>query len=112
VCGVRCVHQHLEFLLYKSRSAFSSALDDYDQACRDHYHEIDQICDQFIAAWGRIPDIAMYRQMAIRQQKAKNYAKALRWAARGISIYGQHAANPEAVQDLQQCAVAYKAKLA
>jgi hypothetical protein len=105
------MYQHLESLLYKSRSVFSSALEDYDQACRDHDHEMDQIRGQFISAWGWIPDIFMYRQMAIRQQKARNFSEALRWAERGIAVYGEHAVNPGTVQDLQQRSAAYKIKL-
>jgi hypothetical protein len=49
--------------------------------------------------------------MAIRQQKAKNWAEALHWANRGIHLYGNHAARPEAVEDLRKRSAAYTAKL-
>ena len=37
------MHAQLENLLYRARNAFASALDEYDQACRDHDGEMDAI---------------------------------------------------------------------
>ena len=62
--------------------------------------------------WGKVPLLETYRQMAIRQQKAHNYSQALWWAERGIAIYGNGCARPEAVEDLRGRAVKYRAKLA
>ena len=59
-----------------------------------------------------MPLLETYRQMAVREQKAKNYEQALWWAERGIAIYGGDCARPEAVEDLRQRAAAYSAKLA
>lgn len=42
----------------------------------------------FMAKWGQVPVLETYRQMAIRQQKAKNFEQALWWAERGIALYG------------------------
>src|SRR5216684_2057199 len=52
-----------------------------------------------------------YRQMAIRQQKAKNFEQALWWADRGLALYGESAARPEAVEDLRQRSATYRSKL-
>ncbi|HYV32007.1 MAG TPA: hypothetical protein VEO53_13000 [Candidatus Binatia bacterium] len=59
-----------------------------------------------------MPLLETYRQMAIREQKAKHYEQALWWAERGITIYSDDCARPEAVEDLRQRAATYKAKLA
>jgi hypothetical protein len=67
------MHAHLQTLLYRSRDVFASALDEYDQACRQHDAEMDSIRVAFMAKWGRVPVLELYRQMAIRQQKAKNF---------------------------------------
>lgn len=105
------MYTQLETLLYKSRDAFGSALDDYDQACIHHDAEMDDIRHIFITRWGDVPVLETYRQMAIRQQKAADFKQALWWAERGISVYGNEAARPEAVEDLRRRAAAYKAKL-
>ena len=105
------MHAHLEALLYRSRDVFASALDEYDQACRQHDAEMDGIRAAFMAKWGRLPVLETYRQMAIRQQKAKNFEQALWWAERGIAIYGTDCARPEALDDLWKRAESYRAKL-
>lgn len=76
------MHAHLEALLYQSRDAFASALDEYDAACRQHDSEMDGIRAAFLAKWGQVPVLETYKQMAIRQQKAKNFEQALSWAER------------------------------
>jgi hypothetical protein len=105
------MHAHLQTLLYRSRDVFASALDEYDQACRQHDAEMDSIRVAFMAKWGRVPVLELYRQMAIRQQKAKNFDQALWWAERGLTIYGTDCARAEAVADLQKRAVSLRAKL-
>jgi len=102
----------LEERLYRSRDAFSSALDDYDAACNLHDAEMDVIRDALPQKFGKVPLLETYRQMAVRQQKAKNWAEALRWAERGLALYGGNAARPEAVEDLMKRVSAYTAKLA
>lgn len=86
----------LEERLYKSRDAFTSALDDYDQACTSHDMEMDGIRKALFVKFGAVPLLDTYRQMAVRHQKAKNWAEALRWAQRGMALYGEDAARPEA----------------
>jgi hypothetical protein len=105
------MHAHLQALLYRSRDVFASALDEYDQACRQHDAEMDGIRAAFMAKWGQVPVLETYKQMAIRQQKAKNFEQALWWAERGAAIYGADCARLDAVEDLQKRAASYKAKL-
>jgi hypothetical protein len=109
--GRHFVYAELEAALYRCRSAFRSALDEYDEACCQHDAEMDQIRAACIAEWGKVPVIEMYRQMAIRQQKAHNYSGALWWAERGLAVYGGDAARPEVVDDLSERAVGYRVKL-
>jgi tetratricopeptide (TPR) repeat protein len=102
----------LEERLYKSRGAFTSALDDYDQACLAHDREMDGIREALLSKFGVVPLLDTYRQMAVRQQKARNWAEALRWAQRGLALFGEHPGRPEAVEDMQKRVTAYSAKLA
>jgi hypothetical protein len=101
----------LEQALYRYRDAFASVLDEYDAACRQHDAEMDGIRAAFMAKFGKVPLLELYRQMAIRQQKLHDYGRALWWAERGLAVYGSDAARPEAVDDLRQRAAGYKAKL-
>ena len=105
------MYAYLEALLYRSRDAFASALEEYDQACQDHDAEMDGIRQAFVTKWGQVPVLETYRQMAIRQQKAKSFEQALWWADRGLALYGESAARPEAVEDLRQRSAIYRAKL-
>jgi hypothetical protein len=77
------MYTHLQALLYRSRDVFASALDEYDQACRQHDAEMESIRAAFMAKWGQVPVLETYKQMAIRQWKAKNFKQALWWAERG-----------------------------
>jgi hypothetical protein len=105
------MHAHLQALLYRSREVFASALDEYDEACRQHDAEMDGIRAAFMAKWGQVPVLETYKQMAIRLQKAKNFEQALWWAERGIAIYGTDCARPEAVEDLQKRSDYFRGKL-
>jgi HIRAN domain len=105
------MHAHLQALLYRSRDVFASALDEYDQACRHHDAEMESIRAAFMAKWGQVPVLETYRQMAIRQQKAKDFEQGLWWAERGIAIYGTDCARPEAAEDLQKRADYFRGKL-
>jgi hypothetical protein len=90
----------LETRLYRSRDLYDSALDEYDQACVSHDAEMEGICAAFMAKWEKIPLLDTYRQMAIRQQKKKDWQACIWWAGRGLTLYGGHAAREEAVEDL------------
>jgi hypothetical protein len=73
---------------------------------------MDGIRQALLVKFGAVPLLDTYRQMAIRQQKAKDWAKAVWWAERGLSLYGDKAARPEVVDDLTKRLAAYRAKLA
>jgi hypothetical protein len=105
------MHAHLEAALYRCRDVFASALDEYDAACRQHDNEMEGVRAACMAKWGKVPLLELYRQMAIRQQKLHDYGRALWWAERGLAVYGNDAARPEAVEDLRQRANGYRAKL-
>ena len=86
--------------LYRSRDLYASALDEYDETCVRHDAEMESICAASMAKWGKIPLLDTYRQMAIRQQKKKDWQACQWWAERGLALYGQRPAREEAVEDL------------
>jgi hypothetical protein len=90
----------LESRLYRSRDLYESALAEYDEACARHDAEMETICEAFVAKWGKVPLLDTYRQMAIRQQKKKDWQACKWWAERGLALYGNRAARQEAVEDL------------
>jgi hypothetical protein len=89
----------LETRLYRSRDLYESALAEYDETCARHDAEMEGICSTFMAKWGRVPLLDTYRQMAIRQQKQHDWQACKWWAERGLTLYGQQAAQEEAVGD-------------
>jgi hypothetical protein len=88
--------------LYASRDSSASALDEFDAVCEQHHSEMDAIRAALSAKFGRVPIIEMYRQAAIRCQKARDWPRVRTWAERGLAVYGSEAARPEAVADLQK----------
>jgi hypothetical protein len=90
----------LETRLYRSRDLYESALAEYDEACARHDAEMESICEAFMAKWGKVPLLDTYRQMAIRQQRKKDWEACQWWSERGLALYGQRAAREEAVEDL------------
>ncbi|MFI7587506.1 HIRAN domain-containing protein [Spongisporangium articulatum] len=90
----------LETRLYRMRELRDDALARYDDACRRHDAEMETICAAFRRKWGKVPLLETYRQMAIRQQKIKNWTACLWWAERGLALYGQDAVRVDAVEDL------------
>jgi hypothetical protein len=111
VIGRHFIYAELEAALYRCRGVFSSALDDYDEVCRQHDGEMEGIRAACVAYWGKVPVLDLYRQMAIRQQKQHDYGQALWWAERGIALYGNDAARPEAHDDLRKRAIDYRTKV-
>jgi hypothetical protein len=101
----------LEARLYKSRDAFASALDEFDEVCRQHDAEMVTIRPALLDKFSAIPVIDMYRQAAVRWQKAKDWEAMRDWAQRGISVYGEHAARAEVVEDLQKRVAKATAKI-
>jgi hypothetical protein len=106
------MYHHLEAALYRSRETFSSALAEYDECCRQHDAEMETIRGACVTKYGVLPwRLHTYKQMCIRQAKAKDYEQALWWAERGLAVYGENAARPDAVDDLRKRAESYRAKL-
>jgi predicted Zn-ribbon and HTH transcriptional regulator len=98
--------------LYKSRDAFSSALDEFDAVCVQHDAEMGRIRSALYQKFGCVPIIEMYRQAAIRCQKAHDWQQMRLWAERGLAVYGSEAARPEAVADLDKRLAYADAKMA
>jgi hypothetical protein len=92
----------LEERLYKGRDSFSSALEEFDAVCRQHDAEMETIRPALLDKFGKIPLIDLYRQAAVRCQKAKDWTTMRQWAERGITVYGDHAARPEDLADLHK----------
>ena len=111
VIGRHFIYAELEAALYRCRDAFSAALDDYDKVCWQHDDEMDSVRSACLAHWAKVPELGTYRQMAIRLQKQHKHRQALWWAERGIALYGNDAARPEAVDDLRKRAAGYRAKV-
>lgn len=101
----------LESHLYKSRETFDSALEEYDEACRQHDAEMETIRPALIGEFSGLPRLTLYKQSAIRHQKAHDFEQALWWAQRGLDVYGTDALRPENVADLSSRVDKYKAKL-
>jgi hypothetical protein len=89
-----------EFVLYRSRAAHAALLDEYDDVCRRHDAEMDTIRPVLVRRLGGVPLLDTYRQAAIRWAKVNDHAAALRWAERGLSLYGDEACRPEDPADL------------
>jgi hypothetical protein len=98
--------------LYKSRDAFASALDEFDVVCVQHDAEMHGIRATLHDKFGCVPVIDMYRQAAIRCQKAHDWPRVRFWAERGLAVYGSEAARPEAVADLDKRLAYADAKIA
>jgi len=90
----------LEARLYCCRDLYDTALDEFDEACQRHDAEMETICAAFMTKWGKVPLLETYRQMAIRQQKRKDWEACRWWAERGLELYGSNAARAGAVEDL------------
>lgn len=101
----------LESRLYRSRELYDSALDEYDETCALHDAEMEAICGQFAAKFGKVPLLDTYRQMSIRQQKLKDWDAVLWWAERGLYLYDDNPAREEAVEDLTKRRNRAQAKL-
>ncbi|MGH2781026.1 MAG: hypothetical protein ACRDLA_06365 [Thermoleophilaceae bacterium] len=80
----------------------TSALDEFDAVCAQHDAEMDRIRPALYDKFGAVPVIDMYRQAAIRCQKAHDWRQMRFWAERGLAVYGSEAARPEAVADLDK----------
>ena len=86
--------------LYKCRDVLVSALDEFDEVCEQHQLEMGEIRPVLLEKFGGLPLVEMYRQSAIRCQKARDWKRVELWAERGLAFYGTQASRPEAVDDL------------
>ena len=64
-----------------------------------------------VKAFGDLPLLEVYKQAAVRHQKAGNWQEALRWADAGVAMYGDQASRPEFREDLEKRAARYREKL-
>jgi hypothetical protein len=90
----------LEHRLYRCRTLYDSALDEYDATRVAHDADMATMRAVFMSKWGKVPRLDLYRQMAIRQSKAHDWNAALWWSERGLAVYGEDAAREAAVEDL------------
>ena len=98
--------------VYKSRDVFASALEEFDAVCVQHDAEMKRIRPALYDKFDSVPVIEMYRQAAIRCQKARDWRRMRFWAERGLAVYGSDAARPEAVADLHKRLAYADAKIA
>jgi hypothetical protein len=92
----------LESRLYHCREKRSGALGEFDEVCAQHHAEMGGLREALLDKFDVVPVIDMYRQASIRYQKARQWEDAREWAQRGIDVYGEQAARPEVVEDLQK----------
>lgn len=97
--------------LYRRRDFEEDALPAFDEICKRHDAEMAGIRDELHAKFAKVPFLETYKQMAIRQQKVKNWAESEWWAARGLQLYGDDAADAMWVDDLQKRLNRAQAKL-
>lgn len=102
----------LEAALYRARNALPDALRDFDDVCAAHDREMETLRQAFLAKWNVVPWLQTYRQMCVRKQKQGDWTGALWWAERGLAVYGEMAARPDAVADLEARAEAARVQLA
>ncbi len=106
------IFTQLEKDLYRLRDRRPGALDEYDDVTDQHHNELVSVMrDALLARDGSVPVIDTYRQASIRQQKARNWREALRWAERGLAVYADQARDPAAVDDLRTRATRLRNKL-
>jgi hypothetical protein len=105
------MYTQLEEFLYGARDDLASALNEYDAACEAHHSEMSVIRPALIKLFDGVPLIEMYKQAAIRHQKAHDWQVALRWAEAGLQVYGTEALQQEFVDDLERRAADYREKL-
>jgi hypothetical protein len=87
---------------YRRRDVHASALREFDEVCEQHHAEMAVIRAALVTKFGPVPVIDLYRQAAIRCQKARDWDRMRTWADRGLAVYRSHAARPEAVADLHK----------
>ena len=105
------MYAELESRLYRLRDTGADALAGYDKASGAHDDEMDDIRPLLLAKFGAIPLLETYKQQSIRQRKERNWNEGLRWAHRGLSLYGDEPAKQDWVDDLRKRASYFQAKI-
>ena len=100
----------LEHRLYRLRQS-TSALERFDEVCEGHHAEIETIRRALVEKFGVVPVVELYRQAAIRWQKAKAWESTRAWVQRGLLVYGDQCARPEVVDDLRKRLAYAEAKI-
>jgi hypothetical protein len=82
------VLMQLEEMLYHYRADLPDALDEFDKYAEKHHQLLkSQLQSLLISKFGAMPRIPLYRQAAIRHEKAGDFDQALEWTKRGLDIY-------------------------
>jgi hypothetical protein len=100
----------LEETLYKCRTVFPSALEEYELAAVAHDGEMSTIGPALVAEFEGMPTLPVYKQMTILKTKAKNDTEALRWARRGLELYSDRCIT-DGADDLRKRVENLEAKL-
>lgn len=105
------VYLELEETLYKARTVFPTALADYEAVATVHDGEMDTIAPALLARFDGMPMLPTYKQMTIMKVKAKDDEAALRWARRGMELYGDRCTSADGADDLAGRVTKLEAKL-
>jgi hypothetical protein len=106
------MYAELVHRLYRCRDTFSSALQEFDEACAQHDAEMPSLRAALITELGGVPLLETYKQMCVRQQKAHDWERVIDWANRGIMVYGANAIDEAFINDLRSRLKTAQAKLA
>jgi hypothetical protein len=85
------VYGELERCLWEARHEFTSALDEFDDACLEHDREMDAIRAALLRRSARLPVIELYGNAARRCRLAQDWRGVARWTERGLEVYGEDA---------------------
>ena len=76
----------LEWRLYRLRDLEEGTLADFDAVCAAHDSEMVTIRPALHDKFSAMPLLETYKQQCVRQQKAKDFARGLWWAERGLEL--------------------------
>lgn len=96
------IFRALEADLYSMRDLHPGMLDEYDEVTLAHDQEMSVTRHALLQKFGHLPLLETYKQAAIRHTKAGRPAEALRWARRGVELYGADAHDQAWVGELRE----------
>ncbi|MDQ2942792.1 MAG: hypothetical protein M3R21_03880 [Candidatus Dormibacteraeota bacterium] len=105
------LYAEFEGHLYGLRDSHPDGLRLFDEACAKHDSEMEAIRPALLATFHGLPLLEVYRRAAIRHQKAHAWDLAIRWARRGLAVYGEDALDSDNIVDLNYRVAKYAAKL-